>query len=159
LGGSSLELAGASGSSWYASLETGSPSGCRVDDERQLVLVVGKPDSNADHAVPLIDANLADPVAGLVGDVVAVLLVVVGELDHGSSFTVGYRIVSPPLGAGRTRGMRGVSFGALYLIVGVVVAAFNDYFDNLESLKAVLELLIAILIWPLVLVGVDINIR
>jgi hypothetical protein len=55
--------------------------------------------------------------------------------------------------------MRGVSFGALYLIVGVVVAAFKDYFDNLESLKAVLELLIAILIWPLVLVGVDINIR
>jgi hypothetical protein len=63
------------------------------------------------------------------------------------------------LGAGRTRGVRGVSFGALYLIVGVVVAAFKDYFDNLESLKAVLELLIAILIWPLVLVGVDINVR
>jgi hypothetical protein len=45
--------------------------------------------------------------------------------------------------------MRGVSFGVLYVIVGVVVAAVKDYFDNLESLKAVLELLIAILIWPL----------
>jgi hypothetical protein len=55
--------------------------------------------------------------------------------------------------------MPGVSFGALYVIVGVVVAAVKDYFDNLESFKAVLELLIAILIWPLVLVGVDINIR
>jgi hypothetical protein len=54
--------------------------------------------------------------------------------------------------------MRGVSFGALYVIVGVV-AAVKDYFDNLESFKAVLELLIAILIWPLVLVGVDINVR
>jgi hypothetical protein len=60
---------------------------------------------------------------------------------------------------GRRRGRRGVSFGALYLIVGAVVAALKDYFDNLESLNAVLELLIAILIWPLVLVGVDINIR
>jgi hypothetical protein len=49
--------------------------------------------------------------------------------------------------------MPGVSFGALYVIVGVVVAAVKDYFDNLESLKAVLELLIAILIWPLILVG------
>jgi hypothetical protein len=55
--------------------------------------------------------------------------------------------------------MGGVSFGALYLVVGAVVAALKDYFDNLESLNAVLELLIAILIWPLVLVGVDINIR
>jgi hypothetical protein len=55
--------------------------------------------------------------------------------------------------------MRGVSLGALYVIVGVVVAAVKDYFDNLESLKAVLELLIAILIWPLILAGVDINIR
>jgi hypothetical protein len=57
------------------------------------------------------------------------------------------------------RCVRGVSFGALYLIVGIVVAAVKDYFDNLDSLKAVLELLIAILIWPLVLVGVDINLR
>jgi len=45
------------------------------------------------------------------------------------------------------------------MIVGAVVAALKDYFDNLDSLNAVLELLIAILIWPLVLVGVDINIR
>jgi hypothetical protein len=57
------------------------------------------------------------------------------------------------------RCVRGFSFGALYLIVGIVVAAVKDYFDNLDSLKAVLELLIAILIWPLVLVGVDINLR
>jgi hypothetical protein len=55
--------------------------------------------------------------------------------------------------------MRGLSLGGLYLIVGVVVAAIKDYFDNLESLKAVLELLIAILIWPLILLGVNINIR
>ena len=52
-----------------------------------------------------------------------------------------------------------MSLGAIYLIVGVVVAAVNDYFDNLESLRQVGEALIAILIWPLVLVGVDINLR
>ena len=55
--------------------------------------------------------------------------------------------------------MRGISFGALYLIVGVIVAAVNDYFDNLETLRRVGEALIAIVVWPLVLFGVDINLR
>jgi hypothetical protein len=43
--------------------------------------------------------------------------------------------------------------------VGVIVAAVEDYFENVGSWKGVLEALIAVLIWPLVLVGVDINIR
>lgn len=55
--------------------------------------------------------------------------------------------------------VRGISLGGIYVIVGVIVAAVEDYFENVDSLKGVLEALIAILIWPLVLVGVDINIR
>lgn len=55
--------------------------------------------------------------------------------------------------------MRGISLGGLYLIVGVVVAAVKDYFDDIGSLRALLEALIAILIWPLVLLGVDVNVR
>ena len=54
---------------------------------------------------------------------------------------------------------RGVSLGAIYLIVGLVVAAAKDYFDNIENFKGVLEALIAIIIWPAVLLGVDINVR
>jgi hypothetical protein len=49
--------------------------------------------------------------------------------------------------------------GLLYLIVGVVVAAVNDYFDSLGTLKRVLEAAIAVLIWPLILLGVDIDIK
>jgi hypothetical protein len=49
--------------------------------------------------------------------------------------------------------------GLLYLIVGIVVAAVNDYFDSLGTLKRVLEAVIAVLIWPLVLLGVDIDLR
>jgi hypothetical protein len=60
-------------------------------------------------------------------------------------------------GAGSNGNVRGISFGAVYLIVGVVVAAINDYFDDLDTLRAVGEALIAILIWPLVLFGVDVN--
>jgi hypothetical protein len=55
--------------------------------------------------------------------------------------------------------VRGISLGAVYLIVGVVVAAIYDYFDNLGTLRRVGEALIAIIIWPLVLVGIDINLR
>jgi len=35
----------------------------------------------------------------------------------------------------------------------------NDHFDHLGSLRAVLEALIAVVIWPLVLFCVDINLR
>ena len=53
--------------------------------------------------------------------------------------------------------VRGISLGAVYVIVGVVVAAINDYFDDLDTLKQVGEALIAVLIWPLILFGVDVN--
>ena len=53
--------------------------------------------------------------------------------------------------------MRGVSLGTIYVIVGVVVAAINDYFDNLDTFKQFGEALIAVLIWPLILFGVDVN--
>jgi hypothetical protein len=55
--------------------------------------------------------------------------------------------------------VRGVSLGGIYLIVGVVVDAINDYFDDFDTLRAVGEAIIAILIWPLVLFGVDVNLR
>jgi hypothetical protein len=55
--------------------------------------------------------------------------------------------------------VRGISLGGIYVIVGVIVAAVEDYFENVGSWKGVLEALIAVLIWPLVLLGVDINIR
>jgi hypothetical protein len=55
--------------------------------------------------------------------------------------------------------VRGVSLGAIYLIVGVIVAAVNDYFDDFNTLRDVGEAVIAILIWPLILFGVDVNLR
>ena len=55
--------------------------------------------------------------------------------------------------------MRGISLGAVYVIVGVVVAAVNDYFDSLGSLRAIGEAIVAVLIWPLILLGVDVNLR
>jgi hypothetical protein len=53
-----------------------------------------------------------------------------------------------------------ISFlGFVYLAIGVVVAATNDYFDNVETLKRIVSALLAILLWPLVLLGVDVHIN
>jgi Mn2+/Fe2+ NRAMP family transporter len=46
----------------------------------------------------------------------------------------------------------------IYLVVGVVVAFANDYFDNLSRTKQLLSALLAILLWPLVLVGFDVKV-
>jgi hypothetical protein len=52
-----------------------------------------------------------------------------------------------------------ISFlGVVYLVIGVVVAAANDYFDNLETLKRIISAILAVLLWPLVLFGLDIRI-
>ena len=51
------------------------------------------------------------------------------------------------------------SIGLLYVIVGVVAAAIYDYFDHLGTIRRVLEAVIAVLIWPLILLGVEIDIR
>ncbi|MDQ3881398.1 MAG: hypothetical protein M3295_10055 [Chloroflexota bacterium] len=48
--------------------------------------------------------------------------------------------------------------GAIYLLVGVIVAMVYNYFDHLTTLGRLLSALIAVLVWPLVLLGVHINI-
>jgi hypothetical protein len=49
--------------------------------------------------------------------------------------------------------------GLLYIVIGIVVAAINNYFDNVGSARRVGEALLAVLLWPLVLLGLDINLR
>ena len=45
----------------------------------------------------------------------------------------------------------------IYLVVGVIVAATNNYLSGLGSVTEVLEMIVAVVAWPLVLVGVDID--
>lgn len=45
----------------------------------------------------------------------------------------------------------------IYLVVGVIVAAMNNYFSGLGNVTEVLEMIVAVVAWPLVLVGVDID--
>jgi hypothetical protein len=46
----------------------------------------------------------------------------------------------------------------VWIVVGVVVAAANDYFDSLDTAGRVLTAIAAILLWPLLLFGFDIRI-
>jgi hypothetical protein len=45
----------------------------------------------------------------------------------------------------------------VYLIVGLVIAQTHHFFRHLGSIKAILSLVLAVLLWPLVLLGVDLH--
>jgi hypothetical protein len=55
------------------------------------------------------------------------------------------------------------TFGAvllvLYIIIGVVVAAGNDYFQHLDKLKPIASAVLAVVLWPLVLFGINMQIK
>jgi hypothetical protein len=48
--------------------------------------------------------------------------------------------------------------GLIYVLVGIYVAFANDYI-GIRLVKLVLSALLAIFLWPLVLIGVDLRIR
>jgi hypothetical protein len=55
--------------------------------------------------------------------------------------------------------MRIGPIGLIYLVIGIIVAAVENYFDNVGSAARIGEALLAVLLWPLVLLGVDINLQ
>jgi hypothetical protein len=46
----------------------------------------------------------------------------------------------------------------VYLLVGLVVASNNGYLGNLGDLNGLVSAALAVLLWPLVLLGVDLHI-
>jgi hypothetical protein len=46
----------------------------------------------------------------------------------------------------------------VYLVAGGIVAATHHYWSNLHTLKAVISAVLATILWPLILVGVDLHI-
>jgi uncharacterized membrane protein YgcG len=46
----------------------------------------------------------------------------------------------------------------VYIAIGVVVAEANDYLSDLDSIESILSLALAIILWPLVLLDVDLMI-
>jgi hypothetical protein len=46
----------------------------------------------------------------------------------------------------------------VYLVIGVVVAYAEDYLENVETTKRLISAILAVLLWPLVLVGFDVKV-
>ena len=46
---------------------------------------------------------------------------------------------------------------AVYLIIGAFVAASHHYFSNVGGAKGIVSAVLAIILWPLVLIGLHIH--
>jgi hypothetical protein len=47
----------------------------------------------------------------------------------------------------------------IYLIVGVIVASSHHYLAHADALKPIVSLLLAIALWPLVLLGINLHVK
>ena len=50
-------------------------------------------------------------------------------------------------------------FSLVYLIIGVIIAASHHYFEHLDALKPIASAVLAVLLWPLVLFGVNLHLK
>lgn len=46
----------------------------------------------------------------------------------------------------------------VYFAIGVVVAASKDYLENLDTVRRVASAVLAIMLWPLLFLGIDLHI-
>jgi hypothetical protein len=74
--------------------------------------------------------------------------------------------VSPPgpdQQISRAVGMRSDSSSSIvsiiYLVIGLIVASGHAYFTNLNQVMPILSAVLAVLLWPLVLLGVDLHLK
>jgi hypothetical protein len=49
--------------------------------------------------------------------------------------------------------------GVIYLVVGAIVAATHDYFEHINTLKQFLSAVLAVVLWPLILIGINLHIH
>jgi hypothetical protein len=48
--------------------------------------------------------------------------------------------------------------GLIYVAIGIFLAANKDYFENLDTVKRIVSALLAVLLWPLLLLNVNLHI-
>ncbi len=54
--------------------------------------------------------------------------------------------------------MRALFAPTVWIVIGVVVAAIYDYFDELSTVGQVLTAIAAVVVWPILLFGFEIQI-
>ena len=53
----------------------------------------------------------------------------------------------------------GSILGVIYLVIGIVVANSKNYFENLDNVKPLISAVLAVILWPLLLLGVNLHIK
>jgi hypothetical protein len=46
----------------------------------------------------------------------------------------------------------------IYLVIGVVVAYAENYLENVDRTKRLISAILAVVLWPLVLIGFDVRV-
>jgi hypothetical protein len=64
----------------------------------------------------------------------------------------------PTSTAARPRGGIGL-LGVIYLVAGAIVAATHHYFVHLHTAKGIGSAVLAILLWPLIFLGINLHIH
>jgi hypothetical protein len=59
----------------------------------------------------------------------------------------------------RRRSTRSGLLGLVYLGVGIAVAASHHYFDHVTGWRGVLSAVLAVVLWPLILLGINLHVR
>jgi hypothetical protein len=49
--------------------------------------------------------------------------------------------------------------GLVYLVIGLIVASGHAYFAHLNAVLPILSAILAVLLWPLVLLGVNLHLH
>lgn len=55
--------------------------------------------------------------------------------------------------------MRGGLGSFIWLIIGVAIAASHHYLSHINALKPLVSLILAVLLWPLVLLGINLHVH
>ncbi len=57
------------------------------------------------------------------------------------------------------RGILGKVLFVVYVVVGLIVASSHHYFAHLDAVKPIVSAVLAVLLWPLILFGVNLHIK
>ena len=49
--------------------------------------------------------------------------------------------------------------GIIYLVIGLIVAASHHYFAHIQSAKSLLSVVLAVVLWPLLLLGINLHVH
>jgi hypothetical protein len=47
----------------------------------------------------------------------------------------------------------------IYLVVGIVIANSHNYFEHVDGVKPFLSAILAVVLWPLISLGISLHIR